>query len=370
MFPFKMILRGTNEAVSYFLLPQRVGAVYDFLHSDDGLRAAEPTYSGRWGPGFKIFQKNLINEGSKLQFKVNLGLRYRQRYQLKFERVHLFGSVVNNEFLLSYTLQPDESFFGIGPNTSEDDRTNFLHERAYAQVGLGRMLSERVEMSTSFSFEQNNIRGGKHPDYESITEAYNLTKLPGLESKLRMLGIGLALRYDSRNSIGRPTSGTEIMLSGGVFDQIKKDHYRYWKVNADVRQYLHLFFRRAVMFRLAGEMTESLSDGAVPFYHLSELGRSETIRGFSRGRFRDRDMLLGSVEYYYPIWQGRDNGVDAFLFVDAGQVANNIMEDFNPDDLQVGFGGGLRFSGELSESVRVMVAKSKEGFRFYLDLNL
>lgn len=370
MFPFKMVFRGMNETVSYLLLPEQVGALYDFLHSDDGLRVAEPTYSSRSGGGFKIYQKDLYNEGSKLQFKATVGLRYRQRYQLEFKRVNLFDKLIYTDFLIGYRLQPDESFFGIGPKTSKDDRTNFSHEQSFAHVGFGKMLSRRIEMAATFSFEHNNIFKGKNPDYESTTELHTLAELPGLETKVKIFGVGVDLRYDSRNAKGRPTSGKEILLGGSVFDQIGDDAYGFWKAKAEIKQYIHLFYGRTLMFRLAGETTEPLSDKAVPFYYLSELGRSETVRGFNRGRFRDSDMILGSVEYYYPIWHSRANAVDAFLFLDAGQVAHDILEDFYSDDLQVGFGGGIRFSGELSEAIRVMVGKSKERFRFYLDLNL
>ena len=81
-------------------------------------------------------------------------------------------------------------------------------------------------------------------------------------------------------------------------------------------------------------------------------------------------MVLGSIEYSYPIWFGREGAVDAFLFLDAGQVAENIFKDLRSEDLQVGYGFGLRFSGNLAEALRITVGKSKERFRFYLDLNL
>jgi outer membrane protein assembly factor BamA len=231
-------------------------------------------------------------------------------------------------------------------------------------------LSVKTGVQASFTFEHNNIRAGKNPTYEPTTELYDLAELPGLESQVDILGADVNLRYDSRNPKGRPTGGKVILLRVDAFDQVSGNEYGFWKTRAEIKQYVHLFYGRTLMLRLAGEMTEPFSNKAVPFYHLSELGRSETVRGFSRGRFRDRDMILGSAEYYYPVWQGRGNAADAFLFIDAGQVARDIVEDFDPDDLQVGFGGGLRFSTALNESMRVMVAKSKERFRFYLDLNL
>jgi outer membrane protein assembly factor BamA len=370
MLPFKLIFKGTNEAVDYLLLPQRVGAVYDFLHSDDGLRAAEPTYSSRGGGGVKIYQKNLISEDSELEFKAGVGLRYRQSYGLEFERVCLPGTSIYSDFLLEYRLEPDESFFGIGPNSNKDDRVSFLWEHTCARAAIGSDLGDKTVVRAALEFERSDIRGGEDPNYGSITEHYTPAELPGLESKVKLLGVGAKLSYDSRNSRGQPTSGKEITLGVEVFDQISGDDYGFLRIKADIKQHLHLFYARTLMLRLASEMTEPLEGRSVPFYHLSELGRGETIRGFSRGRFRDSDAILGSAEYYYPIWQGFASALDAFLFVDGGQVANNIVGDFDPDDLRIGFGGGIRLSGELGEAIRFMMGKSKEGFRFYLDLNM
>ncbi|MDP8228814.1 MAG: BamA/TamA family outer membrane protein, partial [Candidatus Electryoneaceae bacterium] len=108
-----------------------------------------------------------------------------------------------------------------------------------------------------------------------------------------------------------------------------------------------------------------------PFYHLGELGSDETIRGFTRGRFRDRDLLMGSVEYRYPIYQLKyTRTVDAVLFVDTGQVADNIFQDVAVSMFQVGYGGGFRFYNEDEELVaRLEIGVSKEMFRIYLMVN-
>lgn len=370
LYPLKLGYKGVNELVTGLLIPQRVGAVYDFLHSDDGLRAADPTYKSRTGAGFKIYQKNLINEGSKLDFKATVGIRFRQEYELNFKRIRPLGNALRSSLLIRYRLLPDEYFYGIGPKTHKDDRSNFLQEQTFLSVNFGRAVGRKLDIVTTFSFEQNNIRKGKHPDYESTTELYPLAELPGLERGVKLLGVDAEMTYDSRNVKGRPTSGQEIMIGGGLFSQISDGEYGFWKARVELKQYIHLFFQRTLMLRLAGEMTEPISNKVVPFYYMSELGRSETIRGFNRGRFRDLDMVLGSVEYYYPVLFANEGSVDAFLFCDAGQVNTDIFEDFQLRDVQVGYGFGLRFSGEFAEALRVMVGRSKEQMRFYLEFNI
>ena len=79
--------------------------------------------------------------------------------------------------------------------------------------------------------------------------------------------------------------------------QTDDDLYGYWKQTIDLTHHLHLFYDRVLVTRIAAERTQAIDNREIPFYRLCELGRKESIRGFTRGRFRDLDMLMGSIEY-------------------------------------------------------------------------
>ena len=369
IFPFKMLFKGMGKILSVLYVPQKVGALYDFLHSDDGLRYAIPTYSTRGGAGFKIYQKNLINEGSVLKLRATMGLNFRQKYELSFTGIQFLNGSVLTDFHLGYRLLVDESFFGIGPNTTTDDRSTFAQELSWVHLGFDGGFGSRISIKTLLTLEQNNIYKSRNEDNPHTVDLYSKTDIPGLETEVKILGSQFDFVYDSRDMKGGPTSGQEFHLNLGIFTQIQKREYGFWKVKADLRQYIHLFHGRTLALRLAGEMTEPFTNKAVPFYYLSELGRRETIRGFKRGRFRDYDMVLGSVEYYYPIRKTMANTVDAFLFLDAGQVANNIIKDFEFATQQIGFGGGVVVHNKESEALRLMLGRSDEQYRVYLVIN-
>ena len=103
----------------------------------------------------------------------------------------------------------------------------------------------------------------------------------------------------------------------------------------------------------------------IPFYYLSELGEQETIHGFTRGRFRDKDLILGSIEYRYPIWRA----IDAGFFIDVGQVSENIFENFSRNDFHTGFGCSLSFWGHNRTIAQLTMGKSREITRYYLSVN-
>ena len=133
----------------------------------------------------------------------------------------------------------------------------------------------------------------------------------------------------------------------------------------DIRHHIHLFYGRTVMLRLAGEIRRPLQGRRVPFFYLSELGRSETIRGFNQGRFRDNDMILGSIEYRYPVWRT----ISSVIFMDAGQVTNDMMTELRGDHFACGYGFGVRIQSRDRLFLRSDIAFSKDGFRLYVNVN-
>ncbi len=169
---------------------------------------------------------------------------------------------------------------------------------------------------------------------------------------------------DSRDRPANPSKGSEASLTAGLFQDFD-DEFRFWQLSADLRHYFHLFYNRILSLRVAGELTRPLSDREIPFYYLSELGRQETIRGFSRGRFRDRDMVLASVEYHYPVWRM----INAMLFVDVGHVADDVFNDLSRDNFEFGYGGGIQVWGSEKLTTTFFVGKSQDELRFYFNLN-
>ena len=188
-----------------------------------------------------------------------------------------------------------------------------------------------------------------------------------------MLRLQVQIEHDSRNHLGSPSAGWQATFQGGVFTESGGNEHGFGQVSADVTRYIHLFYGRTLVLRGACQVLEPFGDRHIPFYYLSELGRRESIRGFVRGRFRDEDMVLGSLEYRFPIlkrpremWELPN--VDALLFVDAGRVSQNVFSD-NFDDMHVGIGGGLAVFTSKGRFIQFQIGKSKDGYRLYFVLN-
>ena len=368
-FPLKIVLKGMGGTAGLIGNTQIIKHVQNFFTFDNELKKIRLSYSSRSGAGIKLYQKNLFNEGSRLGFYASAGLRSRQDYRLAFEGVRIFNNSIRSDFSIRYRMLPDEKFYGIGPETKKDDLSNYAFEQSNIHVGLHAQLSTKMAIGALLSLEQNNIHKGKSPSSPSTTELFSPDYIPGMETGIKMVGGSIDWSYDSRNSKGGPTRGKEIRFSGSVYNQILDDDYGFWKMAFDITQHVHLFYGRNVVFRIASEITEPLNSRAVPFYYMAELGRQETIRGFNRGRFRDLDMVLGSIEYRCPIQKRREMNAAAFLFVDCGQVTDDISKVFNTGQFHFGFGGGIRVWSPEGYASAFIISKSKEQYRLYFVLN-
>ena len=97
------------------------------------------------------------------------------------------------------------------------------------------------------------------------------------------------------------------------------------------------------------------------------IGSPFVMRGYYAGRYRDRHMLAGQVEWRFPIWW-RFIGAG---FFGLGDVAYYVR-DFNLTDLKYSWGGGLRFTLDAKEriNVRFDVAFGNNGSRgFYFQIS-
>lgn len=360
--PLVLFFKLNEALVGYIYDSKIIPKTKDFFTSYDETRGVYPVFSNRSGGGLKFYQEGIFNPRSRLTLTASGNLRERQNYRFEWKRIRLLDPLLFR-MQLRYRYLPDEAFYGTGPDSRKADLSSFDHEYTMAEAGFDLDLTRTLGLFSVFRYDYNNAYDGD--EHRPIKDHYDKTTLPGLQSRVKIAQVQAGLTLDSRNRLGNPSAGNELTLSGTLFRDADGDRFNFWKLEGDLTQYLHFGYNRVLAIRLAGAMTEAEDGASVPFYFLSELGERESIRGFDRGRFRDLDMFLGSLEYRIPIW----HSIDSFFFADAGQVANDIFKDLSAKDLQFGFGGGIRFYNTKDLVAVLQVAASKERFRIYFNLN-
>ena len=156
-----------------------------------------------------------------------------------------------------------------------------------------------------------------------------------------------------------------------MYRQFGGNTYDFLKAGFDITRFVHLFFDRVLVLRTAAEVSRPASGGSIPFYYLSEIGDRRSIRGFHRGRFRDRDKLLFTLEYRWPLIK-RPPGMlnlDAMLFADWGKVSPDVFRESLVRGYHRGIGAGFRIFAESDVHVQLFFGRSGDGYRFYLVIN-
>jgi hypothetical protein len=157
-------------------------------------------------------------------------------------------------------------------------------------------------------------------------------------------GAGYELVYDGRDNLLNPTKRGYARFAHTFFGSWLGSDFRFTRYELDLRRYWSLS-KRVV---LAGQLTGSLQSGEPPFRMLSLLGSETDMRGYYRGRFRDRQYAAAQAELRFPVYKR----LGAVAFAGGGQVARSLS-GFGLRELKPTAGAGLRFLMDKRENVNL-----------------
>jgi hypothetical protein len=247
-------------------------------------------------------------------------------------------------------------FYGIGMDTSVDDRANFRFQQLFAQgTAIFRPISWTVLTGTA-GYEDFSRDPGQG-DFPDVNSVYSPLTVPGLDAAPTYLhSIGTA-GIDTRPSPGYTRTGGYYGVSFNDYadwDSI----YSFDRLDAEVIQHVPLL-RDTWVLSLRGRVQSILDDDSVvPIFLLPALGSSTTLRAYTSWRFRDRNSLLTQAEWR---WIPNRLAFDMALFFDAGKVTSRL-EDIDFHDLATDYGIGARFHTPTKTLIRTELAHGYEGW--------
>jgi hypothetical protein len=250
-------------------------------------------------------------------------------------------------------------FYGIGTNTSKDDRTNYLFNQPYASALLTVFPTRRVLMlrgGAEYSRWNQEPGEGSFPSVETV---YTPQTLPGLGAEVTYLHTQGTVGIDWRTSPGYSRRGGFYGVTLHDYND-RDDDFGFQMVEYEAIQHIPLLREAWVLsFRGRVQHANEKDDQQIPFFMLPALGGGSTLRGYSSWRFRDQNSLLLQGEWRIMV----NRYLDMAFFYDAGKVAPRT-DDLDLDHLKDDYGFGLRFHGPFSTPLRVELAKSREGLAF------
>jgi hypothetical protein len=251
---------------------------------------------------------------------------------------------------------PGVPFHGLGIDSARDGAAGFGLTQTYIGGDVAYRPVARTRLRAGVTFEDYSMdeRGGSRP---AVQARFTLAGAPALGMTPAYVHASAAAGYD-----WRPAAG---YARRGGFYEVRYHHYTgrgadtFSRVESEVVQHVPLVRENWVLsFRGVAESVLD-DDAMVPFYLMSTLGGSDTLRGYSSWRFRDRHAALGTAEFR---WMPNRNLLDVALFYDAGMVAPRF-DGLAIDRFASNVGIGVRFHNLTSTPVRIELAKGREGLR-------
>ena len=249
-------------------------------------------------------------------------------------------------------------FYGLGTNTSKDNRTNYDFQQPYGSATLTFLPTRRLLMLRGgVELSRWSQRPGEG-SFPSVDTVFSPDTLPGLGAKTTYVHSQGTVGYDWRTSPGYSRRGG--FYGATLHDYTDRDNeFGFRQVNYEAIQHFPIL-RESWVISLHGlaQTTFTKSDQEIPFFMLPSMGGGSTLRGFSSWRFRDANSLLLQAEWRIMA----NNFFDTAVFYDAGKVAAR-KADLDLNGLKTDYGFGVRFHGPLATPLRVEVARSREGLR-------
>lgn len=239
--------------------------------------------------------------------------------------------LVNEISLINYPYY----FYGIGNETREADRGLNINRRSRFKTEAERLVIPHFYMGADLQYQYDQFSGvwknTLPPEY-----------MRSMNGGIIMTG-GLSFIYDTRNHLHYTTKGHYLKLNTAWSPAILSA-FDFSKMLFQSRSFFSSGNHTIGFHALA----ESLH-GDPPFYELRQLGGANLMRGYYRGRFRDRHYLAGQVEYrlrFLPRF-------GASVFAGTGQVFDN--DSFTLDRFKPNYGGGVRYFFHLRSRLTLRV---------------
>ena len=278
-----------------------------------------------------------------------------KRVEAEFVAPRIFNRRGHLSVLGGWREATQVGFYGIGPDTSKDDRANYLFQQPYLS-GLLTVFPNRryLMLRGGAEFSQWSQEPGKGSD-PSVDEVYTPDTLPGLGAEVTYLHTQGTVGFDFRTSPGYARRGAYIAASLHDFND-SDDNFGFQL--AEYEGIAHIpILREAWVLSFHGRVQTAFEkDGQqIPFFMLPALGGGSSLRGYSSWRFRDQNSLLLQAEWRIMV----NRYFDLAFFYDAGKVVPRTG-DLDFDNLKDDYGFGVRFHGPFSTPLRVELARSRE----------
>jgi hypothetical protein len=289
--------------------------------------------------------------------------RINYRLVAQWQRLPVDDGAWTDEAMLRIERNAFARFYGLGPDTPAAAQTSYTGARVLVSERRGRNLFGHLNLGVSAGFERDAIEDRGVPGLPLAPEVF--PDAPGMRGAT-LLWQGLDLRYDDRIGLDYAEQGVRLEVSGAVVEGIAGSP-TFLRGGAQARGILPELSWLSGAARVAWS---AVTASGAPFYQQSTLGGELLLRGFTEGRFVDRQAWTIEAEQRIRVLQTHIFGVladwRADPFVAAGQVFGSLGRALSRP--QVTTGVGLRAFVHPNLVGRVDLATGGEGLSVYVEI--
>lgn len=263
-----------------------------------------------------------------------------------------------------YSYKPDRPFYGIGNNMPVTNRSYFLLESSNVEAALLLGAKPLRQFRVIGGYSSMSPRRGYNAE-PLLEDVFSGTSVSYQHRTTRELWYGVAADLAAVDNDRDPSRGihgrADLRRATGVGSG--DPDYTQWRLEG--RGYVPVFAsRRVIAVRVVYAGIEPSGGAtALPHYRLAQSEEAYAFAGYAAGRFRDRQLMLGRVEYRWAVL----HGLSAIALYELGEVAPRAAS-FRLRDAHTSYGGGLRLGMSDGSAARFEVAKGTEGLHAVLTL--
>ncbi len=255
--------------------------------------------------------------------------------------ISLSPSFYSNQNKYFYSLDLNYSdifdyFYGIGSSSPDISNDKYLQNNIQLDVKFkSRAFDERLKIGGRYSFRSMDVLDKKNNPFlvSNSVEGSN----GGITS-----GLGLLISWDSRDNIFYSMTGGFYNFSVTFYSQAIGSDFDYNEYIFDFRRFVSIAKSQVIAIQLY----YAFATAYPPFYSLPLLGGSNNMRGYIKGRYRDKHYYNLQAEYRVAqlIWR-----FGIIIFGGIGDVAPELGR-FTIATVKPTYGFGLRLRiDELSK---------------------
>jgi len=254
-------------------------------------------------------------------------------------------------------------FFGIGPDTPEENETSYTRVRGHASARYGLNFADAWNAGATLLFHRDEVQPLGVPGLPISPHVF--PDVPGMNGATT-LGQSIDLRYDSRPNGENSERGIYADAAFGVVEGLAGSP-TFLRGRVRFRGLLPEAGWTGTAFRL--DWT-AVSTSEAPFYDQGTLGGAYLMRGFTEDRFIDRGAWTIEIEQRSRVFQTHIYGVTADWridpFIAVGQVYGPLHELFSHPRVA----GGVGFRAWVRPNVvgRIDVGAGGEGWKVYIEI--